>query len=123
MTEAKQTSRPVVGRLEASVRRSAWRNPPNLGKRIGDTDDLPDSVKCQLSKAVKKDLQTLESRIIDAVQGLEGICTTDELMVALWRQYGVVTENRRELANRLYRMTRKGWLVSVKGRRGLWALP
>jgi hypothetical protein len=108
--------------VQGEVRRQppAKRLPAGIGRRLGDTDDLPEELKAQLRPP---GAPTLEKQILGIVEELGGACTVDELMVSLWRKHKVMTEDRRALANRLYRMTVKGQLDSVRGRKGVWALP
>lgn len=96
------------------------RMPHDLGLRIGNTADLPDVLKQQLRKAKAP---SVEEKILDVAHYLGGVCTSDELIVGLWRRHSVLTESRREFVQRLYRMTRKGALCSVPGKRGVWSLP
>jgi hypothetical protein len=112
----------VAGRVEQHVRRQPLpkRLPAGIGRRIGDTDDLPEQLKAQLRQP---GAPTLEMQILDIVKDLDGACTVDEVIVSLWRKHKVLTKDRRALANRLYRMTTKGQLDSVRGRKGVWALP
>ncbi len=97
------------------------RLPSDLGLRIGATEDLPDVLKRQLKKSALT--PTLENDILEVVHYLGGVCSTDELIVGLWRRHSVLTDDRKLLAAKLYRMTRKGSLSSVSGRRGIWAFP
>lgn len=118
-----EVTRPALAvPVQGEVRRQppAKRLPAGIGRRIGDTDDLPEKLKAQLRAP---NATALEKQILDIVKELGGACTVDEVMVSLWRKHKVMTEDRRALANRLYRMTVKGQLDSVRGRKGVFALP
>ena len=47
------------------------------------------------------------------------MATIDEVIVGLFRDFQYVTEDRRTLANKLYRMTKAGHLESVPKRKGV----
>lgn len=53
-------------------------------------------------------------------QRYDGIATIDEILVGLFRDFQYVTEDRRTLAGKLYRMTRAGHLEGVPKRKGVW---
>lgn len=91
-----------------------------VGNRIGDISDLPDSLLSQLSR---KAIGELDAKIMDVIRSLDGLATTDEIMVSLWRRHKVLTEDRRALANRLYRMTTRGQLQRINGRKGTFRMP
>lgn len=60
-----------------------------IGSRLGDTSDLPPQLRALL---VKK--PTLIGQVLDALRALDGIATTDELLVMVWRQTGRVCPRR-----------------------------
>jgi septal ring factor EnvC (AmiA/AmiB activator) len=92
----------------------------NVGRRIGDISDLPEALRKQLQVAR---LDDLEEKIIKTIkERYENIATIDEIMVGLYRDFNHVIEDRRQLANKLYRMTKSGHIESVKERRGVFKL-
>lgn len=92
--------------------------PSDIGKRLGNVSSLPEELRNQL-QAAKTDV--LESQIINVISGLEDVASIDEILVWLYRKYNVIQE-RMFLANKLYRMTRNGSLVSIKGKKGIYRI-
>jgi hypothetical protein len=91
--------------------------PPDLGRRVGNLDDLPESLRAQLQ--VGK-LGELEREIIAVLRDrFDGVANVDEIMVGLFRQTGTV-QDRQPLANRLYRMGQAGHLVSIPKKKGVY---
>lgn len=89
-----------------------------VGNRLGDLSDLPEALRKQLN-AGKMD--ALEEKILKTMrQRYEGVASIDEVIVGLFRDFQYVTEDRRTLANKLYRMTKAGHLESVPKRKGVW---
>jgi len=86
-----------------------------VGNRLGDLSDLPEALRKQLNagKMDEKILKTMRQRY-------DGMATIDEIIVGLFRDFEYVTEDRRTLANKLYRMTKAGHLESVPKRKGVW---
>lgn len=92
--------------------------PKNLGRRLGDLSDLPEALRSQLV-AVK--LDDLEYKIIQTMRTrFEGVANVDEIIVGLYRDHQVITEDRRALANKLYRMQKAGLLEAVPKRKGVY---
>ena len=91
--------------------------PSDLGKRVGNLDDLPESLRAQLQ--VGK-IGNLEREIIALIRDeLDGVANVDEILVGLYRRTGEVHE-RQPLANRLYRMGQAGHLTSVPRKKGVY---
>lgn len=87
------------------------------GRRLGDLSDLPEALRKQLNLAK---LDELEERILSTIRTrFGGVASIDEIMVGLYRDFNYVTEDRRVLANKIYRMTKAGHLESVPKRRGI----
>ena len=92
--------------------------PKNLGHRLGDLSDLPEALRSQL---VAVTLDALEYKIIQTMRTrFEGVANVDEIIVGLYRDHQVITEDRRALANKLYRMQKAGLLASVPKRKGVY---
>lgn len=88
-----------------------------VGRRLGDTSDLPEALRKQLNTAK---LDDLEEKILKTIkERFEGVASIDEIMVGLFRDFQYVTEDRRVLANKLYRMAKSGHLESVPKRKGV----
>ena len=91
--------------------------PPDLGRRVGNLDDLPEALRAQLQ--IGK-IGELERQIIEVIrEELGGVANVDEILVGLFRQTGQVLE-RQSLANRLYRMGQAGHLSSVPKKKGVY---
>lgn len=95
-------------------------NENEVGKRIGDISDLPDSVRDQLKFAQIDDLEQKILKTLNRRYG--GIATIDEIIVGLYRDCSYETKDRRDVANKLYRMTKSGLLISVAGKRGVYSV-
>lgn len=90
--------------------------PSDLGRRVGNLDDLPEELRAQLQ--IGK-IGELEREIIEVIRQYDGVANVDEILVGLFRQTGEVHERQR-LANRLYRMGQAGHLVSVPKKKGVY---
>ncbi|MGM9516988.1 hypothetical protein ACS5PK_22270 [Roseateles sp. DB2] len=94
--------------------------PPDLGRRLGDLSDLPEALRKQI--AIAK-LDDLEEKIVKTLRDrFGGIANMDELIVGLYRDHAYITEDRRKLANKLYRMQQGGLVESVPKRKGVYRL-
>jgi len=94
--------------------------PKDLGRRLGDLSDLPEALRKQIV-AVK--LDDLEQKVVATLRDrFGGIANLDELMVGLYRDHQHITEDRRKLANKLYRMQQAGLIESVPKRKGVYKL-
>lgn len=89
-----------------------------IGNRLGNLDDLPEEIRNQLVSVQYDELETQILEVINERYG--GIATIDEILVGLWREHNDV-HPRDVLANKIYRMTRKEYLHSVAGRKGVYA--
>lgn len=88
-----------------------------VGRRLGDISDLPEALRKQLSGAK---LDELEGRVLETLKTrYDGVASIDEIMVGLYRDFGYVTEDRRALSNKLYRMMKAGHLQRVPKRKGV----
>jgi len=91
--------------------------PSDLGRRVGDLDELPTELRAQLQ--VGK-LGELEQQIIALIrEDFDGVANVDEILVGLYRRTREIHE-RQPLANRLYRMGQAGHLISVPRRKGVY---
>lgn len=88
----------------------------SIGARFGDMSELPDEL---LSQLVGHGASQDEQNVLTAINyQLEGVASIDEILVALWRMDGVV-QDRKIVAARLFRMVKKGDLISG-GKRGVY---
>lgn len=91
--------------------------PSNLGRRIGDTADLPPELLDQLQLMKVGELDQV---VIDVLRDdLEGIANLDEILVAVYRKSGEI-QKRQYLSNKLYRMSKMELIESVKGKKGVY---
>ena len=92
--------------------------PKNLGRRLGDLSDLPEALRAQIVVAKMDDL---EAKIIKTMtERFEGVANVDEIIVGLYRDFEYITEDRRQLANKLYRMQKASLLDAVPKRKGVY---
>ena len=92
--------------------------PKNLGRRLGDLSDLPEALRAQI---VVAKLDDLEAKIIKTMtERFEGVANVDEIIVGLYRDFEYITEDRRQLANKLYRMQKSSLLDAVPKRKGAY---
>jgi hypothetical protein len=91
-----------------------------IGNRIGDISDLPEALRNILSFGKLDELEMQITTILKDLYG--GTASLDELLVGLYRRYGVIPEDRRTLANKLYRMIRAGLIESVPKRKGIYRI-
>lgn len=90
-----------------------------VGKRIGDTSDLPEELRSQVAGSK---LDEIEQKIVSTLRDrYDGIANVNELMVGLFRDHQVI-EDRKVLVNKLYRMNKAGVVESVPKRKGVYAL-
>jgi hypothetical protein len=91
--------------------------PHDLGRRVGNIDELPESLRAQLQIGKIADS---DREIIAIVRDeFAGVANVDEILVALYRRTGEINE-RQPLANRLYRMGKAGHLISVPRKKGVY---
>ena len=92
-----------------------------IGKRLGDLNDLPEALRKQLSTTR---LDDLEEKIVGTLRHrFNGIASQDEIMVGLYRDYGHVVEDRKSLYTKLFRMVKAGHRARVGKRSGIVKLP
>lgn len=90
----------------------------NVGRRLGDLSDLPEALRKQIAAAK---LDDLEEKIIKTIrERFDGVANVDEIIVGLYRDHKYITEDRRQLANKLYRMQKVGLVESVPKRKGVY---
>tara|TARA_B100001778_G_C18600542_1_gene637006 strand:+ start:1513 stop:1914 length:402 start_codon:yes stop_codon:yes gene_type:complete len=90
----------------------------NIGRRVGDIDDLPEELKkhLQISKT-----DELEEKILSVLNELySGMANLDEVIVGLYRKYNEIIDNRQFLSNKMYRMSQNKLLYSVMGKKGAY---
>jgi hypothetical protein len=99
---ATETHPDAVGApLDRTVRRQC------VGRRLGDLSDLPPQLRALLSKR-----KALQDQVCDALAALEGVATTDELLVMVYRQTGCICQ-RRPFEVTLYKAAKCG-LIGVR---------
>ena len=89
----------------------------NAGRRLGDISDLPEALRRQLNASKMDDL---EEKIIKTIrERYDGFASIDEVIVGLYRDFGYISEDRKFIANKIYRMTKAQHLESVQKRKGI----
>ncbi len=89
----------------------------DLGKRLGDLDSLPESLKGKI-KALGMD-EKGEKIVAVINELLNGYGNIDEVLVAYYRKYNEELD-RTYLANKLYRLSNDGHLYSIKKKKGAY---
>lgn len=89
-----------------------------LPTRLGDLSDLPPELIEELTTPRGDEL---EQQIIDVVRAYGDTADLDQILVGLYRKFGVV-QKRRYLQNKVWRIAQKGALWSIKGRKGVYTL-
>lgn len=94
--------------------------PKDLGKRLGDLNDLPEELRKQINAAK---LDDLEEKIVTTLRDrFGGVANVDELIVGLYRDFAYVTDDRRKLGSKLYRMQQGEIIESVPKKKGVYRL-
>lgn len=90
----------------------------DLGRRIGDFNELPEELRSQLQAAKTGDL---EDDIISIIKDeYNGYANIDEILVSYYKKKQEVLQ-RQFLSNKLYRMSKSGLIYSIKGKKGAYA--
>ena len=93
-------------------------NEADIGKRIGNIGDLPESVRSQLEIAQVDDVEQKILRTLE--QRFGGIATIDEVIVGLYRDFVFEARSRQDVIDKLERMASAGLLVVVEDKRGVY---
>lgn len=89
-----------------------------IGKRIGNIGDLPDSVKNQLEIT---QIDDLEQKVLSTLnQRFAGVATVDEVIVGLYRDFGYETKARQDVIDKLQKMSDAGLLRLREGKQGIY---
>lgn len=89
-----------------------------LGKRLGDTDNLPPELKNQI-QILRTD--SIEDSAIEIINQLGGMANIDEILVGIYRKTGKI-HKRPFMTNRLYRLMQDGIIFSVLKKKGTYCL-
>lgn len=90
----------------------------DVGRRLGDIADLPEALRKLLNVGKLGDLEEKVLKTMNERYG--GIASVDEVLVGLYRDFEYIPEDRRYVANKLYRMVKAGHLESVPKRKGVF---
>lgn len=82
--------------------------------RLGDLDDLPESLRGMLKLSAPK------NTVIETLKHLDGMATMDEILVFQYRIFKVTPKSRRQFQSLLQRMGSRQ-MIERKGR-GVWAI-
>ena len=102
--------------LEYLVNQDRLQTP--IPKELGDLSDLPEVLLKELS--VKR-TDELESQILAVMRACSGEVNLDQVLVGLFRKFKV-TQTRRFIQNKLYRMSQKEMVFAVPGQRASYQL-
>ena len=105
----------VAERLEAASAELArlYELTSALPPDLGNIYDLPPELQQELS-ITKTDV--LDDQLVTVINACGGTATLDQILVGLYRKFGI-TQKRRFLQNKLYRMT---MVWSVTGKKGIY---
>ena len=104
----------VVSELETARKRLR-----PIPTSFGDLSDLPEEVIAQLSLTKVDELEQQLRDIVASGDGAE--VGLDAIIIELYRRHKVIHE-RRFIMNKLYRMSQKGVISGVEGRKGVYAI-
>lgn len=91
------------------------RSPDAIGF-INDYEKLPEIIKKEL---LFGNLGDLSEKIIDVLKFYEGMANIDEIIVGMYRNYGII-KTRDYYVSKLYKMARKKVLFSMPKRKGIY---
>ena len=103
---------------EQLQRKTAHGRGIELSLKFEEVSDLPEELLKELSLS---DADKSEYQIRELIEELGGIASLDRLIVEIYRKSGDITK-RTTLTSRLYRMSQKGLVFSVPGRKGVYSL-
>jgi hypothetical protein len=89
-----------------------------LSADLGDLSDLPEELRAELTI---QQADELETQILSVIKAYGGTADLDQILVGLFRKFKVV-QKRRFLQNKVWRLTKKGAVHAIAGRRGLYSL-
>jgi len=89
-----------------------------IPKDLGDVSDLPEELLKELSIPATDELET---QILTVMRACNGEANLDQVLVGLYRKFKV-SQQRRFLQNKLYRMSKKGLVYQVPGQRAAYTL-
>lgn len=92
-------------------------SPVQLSLNIEEIADLPAELVQELS--ISEGDKT-EFAVLNAVEEAGGVITLDRLLIALYRKTNEI-HKRNTLTSRIYRMTSKGQLHNVPGKKGVYS--
>lgn len=107
-------------RLKATPEGDSKQNsftPRQLELRLEDIDGLPEDLIRELSIT---DGDKMDFTIQAIMNDRGGVMSLDQLLIAIYRRTGEV-HKRTNLNSRIYRMTTKGALFNVQGRKGVYS--
>ena len=79
-------------------------------------DKLPEKIKRELCFGKTDDFS---NKIINVLYSYKGIANIDEIIIGMYRTYGVI-KTRNYYVGKLYKMTKKFLINSVKGKKGIY---
>lgn len=113
------SSAEALEKLISEVEDARYRLRP-LSTEYGDISDLPPEVVANLNLTRVDELEQQLRDIVAAGDGKE--VALDPIIIELWRRHKV-SQPRRFIMNKLYRMAQKGLIQGVDGRKGVYLVP
>ena len=84
---------------------------------LSELADLPEKLRSELRIS---DSDKLEFDIVQILEKQGGVANLDRILVELYKARGEI-HKRQDMNSRLYRMSKKGMIHSVSGRRGVYS--
>lgn len=109
---------PIPRRQGVKVINHSMGNPPPpspVQEARDDLSDLPPELLEELSDSAKGETDS----IIKVIEGRGGTATIDEILIDLYRKFKEIGK-RPIVANKLYRLSRRGLCWSVAGKKGVY---
>lgn len=106
-----------AGALDTAMRNRA----SALAKPVAP-DDLSDLPPELLEQLHVRRVDPLESQIVAVLRNQGGTADLDQILIGLYRQFQNV-QKRRVLQNKIWRLVRKGRIVTAKNKRNHFSLP
>lgn len=103
--------------VAASNSAETAKKPIQLSLGLDELDGLPDDLVRELSIS---DGDRTDYAMLRIIEDAGGVATLDRILIGLYRQTGEV-HKRSSLTSRIYRMSNKGLIFSVPGRKGVYS--
>ena len=93
----------------------------NLGTRLGSAENLPESLRSQIPEF---SVENFEGKILDVLTNdLEGVGTLSEIMIGVYKKYGICDRDRIDYTKHIYVLMRKHLCEKFGSRKGVYKIP